>query len=97
MGSPSLSLGTPPTYRLLVPTVQQPYADVGLWRFYSIDTGQTLVKDDGTWQLVRSPRDDLIGEFEGAYRGGYVHTVDALTAIELIRDGFGDALEEIPA
>jgi hypothetical protein len=92
---PAVSLGEPPMYRLLVPTVQRPYGDAGMWRFYSIDTGQTLVKEDGTWRLTRSPRDDLLASYEGAYRGGYEHTVDALTAVELIRDGFEDCLTPI--
>jgi hypothetical protein len=95
VGGPTVSLGDPPTYRLLVPTVQRPMADAGMWRFYSIDTGQTLVKEDGTWRLTRTPRDDLVAQFEGAYRGGYEHVVDALTAVELIRDGFEDALTPI--
>jgi hypothetical protein len=95
MLAPTASLGTPPQYRLLVPTVRRPYGDAGMWRFYSIDTGQTLVKEDGTWRLTRSPRDDLIAGFEGVYRGGYEHTVDALTAVELIRDGFEDCLTPI--
>lgn len=93
---PTITLGTAPTYWLNVPTTRQPIARSGLWKFFAVDPGQTLVKEDGTWRLVRSPRDDLLSEFEGVYRGGYQHIVTALEAVELIRDGFEDALEPIP-
>lgn len=94
--APTITLGTAPTYWLNVPTTRQPIARSGLWKFFAVDSGQTLVKEDGTWRLVRSPRDDLLSEFEGVYRGGYQHIVTALEAVELIRDGFEDALEPIP-
>jgi hypothetical protein len=83
-------------YVLEVPTNRWPLGRVGLWRHYTFDVGQTLVKEGGVWSVVQQPSQDRLAAAEGFYRGGYAHTVSNAVGEELAADGFGEYLTYVP-
>lgn len=65
-----------------------------LWRWFTLDTAQSLVKRSGLWTLITSPSDDLLAVADDFYIGGYEYIVNDVVGAELIAAGFGDYLTE---
>lgn len=84
-------------YLLTPPTVDESFTQYDrmtdpLWRFYRMQVAQSVVKIDGTWQVVRL--DSYPGEegLDVVYRGGSTHVVDQATADDITADGLGSLL-----
>ena len=72
------------------PTVQQSMND-RFWGRYSIPVGQSVVKVDGTYQLLPFPwKGELDGKAEGVdyFLGGRTYVISPETATALAADGF---------
>ena len=82
--------------QVLIPTRRRKVGrDHPLWWVSYQEAVGSLVRTGGVWSLVQAPLDE--DTREGVLRGGFVNRVDAATASELVRDGFGDWVVEDPS
>ena len=52
-------------------------------------TGQTLIKENGTWTATSYPSQERLAAAQDYLLGGHIHTVAQAVADELTADGFG--------
>lgn len=67
----------------------------GLWRFYQLYEGVSLVKLDGVWHEMLYPAQDDLILAEVYFLGGHNHTISDEMADELREAGYGDYIDTI--
>ena len=84
-------------YLLTPPSLEESFTQYDrmtdpLWRYYRTQVAQSVVKIDGTWQVVRlSSYPGEVG-LDVVYQGGHTYVVDQATADEMTADGLGSCL-----
>lgn len=68
----------------------------GLWRYYTLDEGYTLVKRDGFYHTYIAPGDDELAGADAVYLGGHITIVSPQEASELTAAGYGAFLFPAP-
>jgi len=79
------------TYTFTTPIVREGPSGSGsrLFRFYKLDKGVSIVKQNGIYRQTRYILDSDLSTFQEVYRGGINHTVDDATKVALIAAGVG--------
>lgn len=95
-GSATLSLGgltatanALPGLHLRTPTVREGIQATGLWRYYSLDEGVTLLVKGATVTQARYPYQGDLDQYDFVYMGGHDYTVTLAEAITLANAGYG--------
>lgn len=77
-------------YTFRTPTVEEgPAGGHRLFYFYRLTRGITVVKNGGTYSLLRYAVDEDLQDYDEVYAGGYNHTVDDATKAALIAANIG--------
>jgi hypothetical protein len=75
---------------LIPPTVREGMSvRTGLWRYYSLDVGVTLLVSGSTVTEVQHPWQGDLENYDYVYLGGHVHDISADEATTLTNAGYG--------
>lgn len=61
----------------------------GLWRYYSLDVGQTLLVSGSTVTATQHPWQGDLANYDFVYLGGHVYDISAAEATTLTNAGYG--------
>jgi hypothetical protein len=64
----------------------------GLWRYYSIDVGVTLLVDGATVTETQHPWQGDLADYDFVYLGGHIYDISADEATTLTNAGYGDLI-----
>lgn len=86
----------PDGYAFSPPTRPERIDCKGLFRYYTLDEGYTLVKRDGYYHPYINPTDDDLVDADAVYLGGHITIVSPQEASELVNAGYGSCLFPVP-